>query len=337
MKNYLIFILISLSIIFTFCVPDVAKKANVKIKVGVLMRSGDVKNVARQDFLIIKLDLISLWDVSKKQYLEDCDLGEKEIRAEMEFDNKINNLESEIKKIKESLFVKIGPSSPNIIKIVDGLATHVNFIKDWWGDDFRGQLYREVAVQLKPGKTTFKDAKKILNDCKKDHEIYIYGSWGKDPIIKKRWEKRLEKLNEINKLIEKLDKDSKRISSNIYKINEEKKKLEIELLVNISSRYGELRKIAIKRFQLNLKESLIKSFKTNLSGEASFTIEKGGYFLFCIAQIGQNNLIWNLPIEVKYKEHYFELSNDNAYSIDDDDLASELLEILERFEINNSN
>lgn len=48
-------------LIFTFCGQ---KESEVKIKAGVVMKSGDVKNVARQEFLIVKTDAVAIWNES---------------------------------------------------------------------------------------------------------------------------------------------------------------------------------------------------------------------------------------------------------------------------------
>lgn len=61
MKKHFLLILISFLLIFTFCGP---KESEVKIKAGVVMKSGDVKNVARQEFLIVKTDAVAIWNES---------------------------------------------------------------------------------------------------------------------------------------------------------------------------------------------------------------------------------------------------------------------------------
>jgi len=138
----------------------------------------------------------------------------------------------------------------------------------------------------------------------------------------------LEKLNQISKLIDNVEKETKGERNNIIKIGKEKDKLKKKLQSRINVQFGLLENNAINDFYVKLKEGFIKSFKTNLNGEASFTLSKGQYYLFGIAKVGQSNIIWNLPLNFENNDHYIELSNDNAFSIDDERLVVELLEAL---------
>jgi len=72
------------------------KPLNVKIKVGVVMKSGDVKNVARQDLIISKADIIDLWEASKKNNRWIPDLIRKDTQDELGYDAKINSFRESI-------------------------------------------------------------------------------------------------------------------------------------------------------------------------------------------------------------------------------------------------
>jgi len=125
MKKHFLLILISILLIFTFCGP---KEAKVKIKAGVVMKSGDVKVLARQEFLIVKSDVVSLWETSKKENIKGLEVIKEEIRMEVGYENKINTLQKELKNHQKLLSEQPAPNSPEVKKIADDLKVH--FILD---------------------------------------------------------------------------------------------------------------------------------------------------------------------------------------------------------------
>ena len=82
--------------------------------------------------------------------------------------------------------------------------------------------------------------------------------------------------------------------------------------------------MAIEQLIKGLKGRTIKGIRTDLNGEASFDLKKGQYFVFGIAQIADGSIIWNHPIKLSEREIHIELSNDNAYAINEESLSKEL-------------
>lgn len=346
MKKHFLLILISFLLIFTFCSP---KEAEVKIKAGVVMASGDVKNVARQEFLITKTDLVEQWLISKKQYWKDFKLIEDEIKEEMDYDKKTSTLENDLNKYRKLISKKTNSGSPEVKKIHRELTyiLYMNiytakFLSTFPGMQEKaeklGQLFEDFQnkydyeTRYEP---SYKKAKEWRDKCKIILEELIKRSSPKilykDQKEKDTWQSNLKKLKEINNLINNLEAKLKEYRANILKITNEINKLKEELRSRSDGQFELHKNKAINDFQIKLKGNIVKSFKTNLNGEASLTIKKREYFLFGITHVGQNNIIWNLPVNIEEKEHYFELSNDNAFAIDDVTLASELLEALEGF------
>lgn len=326
MKKYLIVIFISFLAIFISCTP---KESNIKIKAGVVMKSGDVKNVARQEFLIAKADLISLWETSKRKYMKDLKLIEEEIKLELDYDKKITSLENDIIKYQKSISKETKPNNPFILKVVDELITHVKSSISIEGKDY---YYKEIYDNLKKDKKDLESVKWAVELLE-----HIYGT-----IIKSRadrgtkyidaYKNQLEELKEINKLIDDLETKISKSRAKTIEITGEKNKLKRELKLRMNKQFEFLKNRAINDFQIKLKENVVRSFQTNLNGEYSLTIKKGQYFLFGIAQVAQSKIIWNLPIAIEESEHYIELSNDNAISIDDDALVAEILGAFKRLE-----
>ncbi len=338
MKKYLFVIFISFLTIITSCTQKeseveikeesevkIKEESEVKIKAGVVMKSGDIKIVARREFMITKADLISLWMISKVEHLKDLKLIEEEIKAEMDYDKKITSLENDIIKYQKSISKEIRLNNSYILKVSDELITHVKSSISIEGKDY---YYKEIYDNLKKDN---KDLESVKWSIERLEHIY-------ETIIKTRddlgtkyidvYKNQLEELKEINKLIDDLETKISKPRAKIIEITGEKNKLKKELKLRTNKQLEFLKNRAMNDFQTKSKDAIIHTFKTNLDGEASFAIEKGQYFIFGIAQVGQSNLIWNHPVNIENKEHYIELSNDNAYAIDNETIYSELLEAL---------
>jgi len=66
-----------------------------------------------------------------------------------------------------------------------------------------------------------------------------------------------------------------------------------------------------------------------LNGEALFKIPKGQYYIFFVATIAENTIMWNYRIDISTDNQYIELSNDNAYGLDSK-IAKEVLDVISR-------
>jgi len=284
---------------------------------------------------------------------------EKEIKAEMEYDNKINNLQNELNKYQDE-FNKLRKALSDMYmvngkiadKILNKLKNHVSRSIDYHGKypTTEKRFFDIKLDSLKYGMGNMRSYDEFRGALKK---III------DPIewfYKERLEKiyrgqpyenfinnQIKELKEIRNSIDKIEPDISAINAKILeirneinKLKNEINKLKNELKPKINERFNFYENKAVNDFQARLKKASTETFQTNLNGEASLIIEKGQYCIFGITQVAQSTVIWNLPVNIEDKECYFELSNDNAFAIDDVTLASELLEALEGFEINKS-
>lgn len=335
MKKYIFVIFICFLTIITSCTQKesevkIKEESEVKIKAGVVMKSGDIKIVARQEFMITKADLISLWEISKMEHLKDLKLIEEEIKAEMDYDNKKNRLEIEINNIKKSIASKTSPASHEVTKIVDRLVSHLNLSISLTRNYKEDRKFFEDMLKtrnLKPGKISYEETGDFIDVIEK-YYIERLRTIYRGPTYENLLNNQLEEIREISKLIDNLEKETNVFQNEIFKINEEKNKLKKELQLRVNERSYFLKNKARDDFQIKIKENLVELFKTNLNGEALLTLKRGEYFLFGVIQVAQSKIIWNVPINIEKEEHYIELSNDNAFSIDDDRLVAELLDAL---------
>ena len=334
MKKYFLFILFSYLVIFILCAT---KAANVKVKAGVVMKTGDVKDVARQEFLLTKKDLVALWKDSKKEHMKDLKLIEDGIKAEIDYDKKLSQLENELNRYRKSRENRISPNSSEVNKIWHELHILLGVY------ELRGNLPSalmgiskekgEIIVQFfkdyrdkYEDETSYGKAKECSIGIKLILEKIIEGSYSKE---KEFWEKSLEDWKKVNNLINSIEVKLKDDDIAVLKTTDKINNLKEDFKSRTNEQFELNKNKAINAFQANLKENIVKAFKTNLNGEGLFTIIKGRYFLFGIAQIAQIKIIWNLLVNIEKKENYIELSNDNAFSIDDFNLVAELLDALE--------
>lgn len=229
------------------------KESNITVKVGVVMNSGDIKNVARQEFLITNTDVVSFWKESKKMI-------EKEIGAELDYENKMNNFEKEKNKYESIVAQKTARNNPQLSKMVDDLKVNINKRRKLIGT--LRISFSDIEI-LEMEKINYDEIKEIIN---KNDQIYknkiksfrSIESFHRDLI------KQYEEFKKIKISISNLGEEER---NNIYKITQGISELKKELDLKV-------RKKTIEQFQLKLKENLVQAFKTNLNGEASFTLEK---------------------------------------------------------------
>lgn len=297
MRRYFL-IIFSLSLmLFISCAK---KESNITVKVGVVMNSGDIKNVARQEFLITHTDVVFFWKESKKMI-------EKEIGAELDYENKMNNFEKEKNKYESIVAQKTARNNPQLSKMVDDLKANINKRRKIIG---RTRVSFSDIEILEMKKTNYNEIKEIINKNDQIYKNYIKAF--------KSIESLYEEFKKIKISISNLGEEER---NNIYKITQGISELK-------KDRDLKVRKKTIEQFQLKLKENLVQTFKTNLNGEASFTLEKKNYYIFGLVTVGINNIIWSLPLDVTEDTQYLELSNDNAYALSDESLFEELSEAI---------
>ena len=345
MKKYFIVLLTAYLINFTFCSNkesrlSLSKGVTIKIKAGIIMKSGDIKDVARQDFIIARDDLVAIWKLSKMQNMRDILTLQDELKKEINFDYKMVVLQKEIEKNKneidrfrKNISSKTKNDDPLINRIIDLLATNLkssfNLGLGWANADY----FRFDSNRLGQYRPNYEELKNMLRDYEKKYEEILKMERGED--YKKVWKNQYDKFKEIEGLFLKKESEIstelngiKVATEAINKLNEEKELLPLDMKRKAQEKYKSLKHEATLEFQEKLKNSYISSFKTNLNGEASVKINKGKYYLFAVSKIGLSTIMWNYPITIEKEGQYIELSNDNAYSINNEDLINEITEAL---------
>ena len=297
------------------------------------MRTGDIKAVARQNFIITKADVVALWETSKKENSWDQNTIEKDIKVHLDYENKLKSLEGESTKYRSELAQKTQPRSPLVSKLSEKLKSHLleNHSLAVWELDKNEGFYIDTANSIVVGKTPYEKLRESVYECVRFHEsgIEIF----KDIEFEKAtWETQLEKTKELESILNEIEKHIGQERGNIKRLNKEIEALNKEVRSGVEETVLFIKNKAKIYFQSNLKKEIVASFKTNLSGEALVPIRKGNYFVFGIVELAENKIIWNLPIIINKKDQYLELSNDNMSSIySDDTLFGELMEVFTDF------
>jgi len=333
-KKYFLY----LSILFvSFCGTG---ESNLKIKAGIVMKSGDIKAVVRQDFFISKIDLVKLWERSKMDNWRDIKSIENTVKIEMGYDAKIMELENVKVKNQTAINNLTNPKNPEIEKIRDELLLAIvtgrieSLLLNPDLEEIFESQYRRAA-----GKTSYDEIKtaaylltltykEIIKNCPPippKEQLPADDRARIRAMQKESWEKRLADLQDkVNGQINNVEIKLKTNRDMIAKNDAEIIKLKNELERRSSQLFESYKKKTIDEYRSKINGNIVILSKTNLSGEASVKINRGKYYLFCIAELASNNILWNLSIEIKEREQYIELSNDNAYSIGNINLIKEL-------------
>lgn len=174
-KQYLIFLVISLAF-FTYCSN---KESTFKIKAGIVMQSGDVKNVARQEFLVVITDVLILWEDSKKKHMKDFDLIEREIKQENDYENTILKLETELRKNNTFISQKGKKDNSEVLNILKEIEKYL----DTGGgtylyDSFK--YYKKRIQQVRSGTYYYSVPdllKELPDDIYSSHKRSLEQSW----------------------------------------------------------------------------------------------------------------------------------------------------------------
>ena len=310
--------------------PISTEEATLTIKAGIVLQSGDVKDVARQEFLITKSDVMGLFKDSLDEHIMSSELTKKEAKDAIGYESKLNSLQNEISKYKGILAQKSTASRVVLDKVCDDLRANLNKSAQQSLSE-TDTFFKEQANEVRKGETTLDELNAIIEKCDDRYEsklkIWPTGN------THKTWLSLQNEFKEAIKPISEIENQSKIEQNNIYKTNQKIKELDKELETKITEKVIQQRANAIESFQKKVLEAYVSAFKTNLSGEATLSLPKGKYFFFGLATIGINEIIWSLPITLEESEKYFELSNDNAYSISDEGLFQELLKAFAGFDI----
>lgn len=142
--------LVTLFVFQAVCDPP---KAIVKLKVGVIMGSGDVKPVARQEFIITSDDIVKLWFAAKAKNVQSTDSIETELRAEIGYEKKQAELQANITKKSIEGFVPPDPNDPEawlIIRDVNKLLQYLDLVPLVLLDIVPESRVDQVENEIKP-------------------------------------------------------------------------------------------------------------------------------------------------------------------------------------------
>jgi len=292
--------------------PLPVQNLNIKMKVGVVLRSGDVKNVARQNFIISKVDIVSLWENSKNSI--DKELIEKEFVAKMGYMAKISEYEAGIKSLKDAEKQMTNSINASLAPVQKKLREHAEITYQEGlplgvGDKFLGFRVEPSDIALFKESITKQYTKTIGSNISPEARQFLSSrmidlNMIDVPVLNP--EKARKAMSDINNLVTELESYKQSFRQTVAN--------ECEARAKIS-------------YLGKLKESHLIVVKTDLNGEASVTLQKGGHFIFGYAEIGDNFIAWNYSVDIAKDGQYIELSNDNAYSFDRN-TVSKLLELL---------
>jgi hypothetical protein len=302
-----------------------SKPLNVKIKVGVVMKSGDVKIVARQDLITTKADIIDLWETSKKNNKWNPDLIRKDTQEELGYDAKINSFRESINEKS----IPINQLRANLQRQREILAQ---------------RLYEHIekSYQEAPGSLN------VSFSYLTNHSVGLdeAGLRAVDNKYKQLIDDNANPWAEVKQFLETRYAEFKEIKGSYRRyvnalaaVNTSKEQHELNDLLKEREKFSEYfsKKVAEKdksyfekarsEFLLKFKEVLVSVFKTDLNGEANVRIPKGKYFIFCSSEIGLNHITWDYATTIAKEGQYIELANDNASSFEDGKTA-QLLKLL---------
>lgn len=282
-----------------------SKTLNVRIKAGVVLKSGDVKNVARQDLIISKADILDLWEASKK----DSGYNAKLSSFPESIDEKnrlINQLRVDIQNQRTDIASRFYEHLEKTFQEskLYMLASDFAYLTDHRiGADEQGFRTADITYSELIEASTDPGAKKFLATKYAEFKE-IKNSFFSVPAAAE-----LSKAqNELDDLL-----------------------IEQRAFIDFNEKVDEKDKSYIEKvksdFLLKFKEVFVSVLKTDLSGEANIKIPKGKYFIFCSSEIGLNYITWNYPTTIAKEGQYIELANDNAFSFEEGKTA-QILRVL---------
>ena len=309
---------------------------NVKIKVGVIMKSGDIKNIARQDFVILDADIISDFIKSSESYfgINRAEI-EKTIKEKFDYENKIkmyedkiislndqiNSLNKELNILTKKMDEYDGPElQSQYLLLKKHLKSSIDIGKRWnLSKDFQKYYQSMVNDFLNYG-----DFMWLLIRVQRNYVFVLEENQNEK--FNKVWKIQYEEFNKIAEFfiereksiensIEKIKKEISDINLKLSGNNDEKVIFERKLGIEVLNQIDIIKQKEISKYRNRFIKSIKDSFKTNLLGEASISLPKGKYYIVGFGQINENEVIWNTPISIEKDAQYYELSNDNALSI----------------------
>jgi len=312
---------------------------NVKVRIGVVMKSGDVKRVARRDVLVMRADIIALWadvEKAKKQNLqaqreiiqEANREAEQEVKREMGYDAKLNSFRAarnEASRLSASRHQLLSQGCERIAKLIERTcqASTINMIHDFdtFSDNYRPEEWgrKENRERLRSKYEWWVENNKyFLNPPSDEDKKFMTRMRDELDEIYRSFPEEGTILREEERQIEGTDREQREFMGTFNRAVSERaaKKAQVPL----EGERVPLEK-AKTEFLQKVREAFVLSFKTDLEGEASVAMPKGRCFLFCDADVGLSHVTWSCPVEVTQEGQLMELSNDNAAAVDGSEVA----------------
>ena len=298
--------LVATSVFFIFVVgacsgpnarSSAGKALNIRIKAGVILKSGDIKTVARRNFVISREDLVGLWASIKNNQVLDQVLLANDTAVEIGCDAKLESIQESIDNTNQSISGLPRRIYEHVEKTYqEGQPFPVSF----YFDDFR---YEPV------------DLSNYLERLEKQYVQIV--NFDLDAAAKKFFALRYEEFKKLKSVAG----TTAKLKLDLVALEKQKKDLKELVTIKANEKYQENLKKAKAEFLLKLKDTYVTSFLTDLNGEATVTLPKGRYFIFGMAEIALNIITWNYAVSIASDGQYIELSNDNAFSFKQEEVS----------------
>lgn len=324
---------------------------NVKIKVGVIMKSGDIKSIARQDFLILDADIISDFiKSSESDFGIDFIEVEKTIKEKLDYENKIKmyedkitSLNDQINSLNEQLIILTkkkdeydGPElQSQYLLLKKHLKSSIDIGKRWnLSKDFQN-YYQSMGNNV----LNYNDFMWLLFRVQRNYVFVLEEN--RNEIFNKVWKNQYEEFKKIAEFfiereksiensIEIIKSEISDIKSKLSENNDKKVSFESKLNLEVLNQIDIIKSKEIDEYRNRFIKSIRVPFKTNLLGEASISLPMGKYYIVGIGQVNENEVIWNSPISIEKDAQYYELSNDNALSINNASIMETIKKLFSR-------
>lgn len=296
---------VSILACLVFIVSCNHRSYEVKIRSGVVMQSGDVKKLARQEFFILNNSAVSLWqNVLKLHPGADRLILNSGTVHSVDSNPMVEELSSELEQQKGLYNEATKEYGAIIMKCCDLATKNVSKgIEDNLGEAFQHQL-RLISYKyedIKKGSRQGIQRSDLEEDLATYTSIYEYK---KTAYWRAQIETSREMINHIGIISDRVSGPKSRITEIQTKIGLLRIKL-VEELISATK----------MDFKQAFSTNIVSTIMTNLDGDATTKLNKGAYYVFGLSKLGQNYILWDHSIKVDKENKYFELSNDNALNI----------------------
>jgi len=317
--NHFIVLMSSLFLILSVgCDQKNGSLVNVRIRVGVVMKSGDVKNIARHDFLVSKANIFSLWETSLQKNKWDHSLIEKETQVELGYEAKLAAFQDAIHGRQEHINQLRAKSRDQFRSIKKQFSKHIEITYEKGLNYGVGYYFDILRIPTESFEIQLRDADKKYGEVSKypvsqDAKDFLSERYAEFRGIKNQYESAFAQVAAEQVEIDKIGQERDAFIKNYEQTISEKEKVYFNN--------------AKANFITEYKKNFITTFKTDLSGVAEAQLPKGECFFFSEGEIGLDYLVWNYNATITKEGQYIELSNDNALSSKKEE-AAQIISIL---------